>query len=964
MRYISLITLLLSLIPHTAFAGQKIDFNRGWQTFTISFDDAAAAFGNRTRMDSKDWKVVRVSSEETKEAPNDAAKAFDNDPGTFWHTRYSDQRDAYPHELVIDLGKRAKASAFYYRPRPGIGNGRVKEFAVYLSDKQDDWAAPVAQGTLTGKDGVQVVDFQEAKSGRYLRFVALSSINKQPFGGAAELGLLDASEKILGTTWESQFTTEHADRSQTLAPMTDEDLAKLRDAFTKADWKPVTLPATAIIEPREIASPKKVLAFYRKTFIAPKDWENQRVAIEFEGVMQVSDYWLNGQHIHFQAGGYMGFVIDLTGKLKLGEENELIVRADNREHPLVPPGKPVGSLDFCYHSGIYRDAYLHVTDPLHITHELQSDTTAGGGVFVTYPKVSDELATVQVKVQVANGRKTAANATVQCAIDDTHASSPIALAPGETKDVTLQLDINHPKLWHPDSPNLCTLKTTLQLDGQTVDARDTRIGIRSFTVSKAEGLKINGKPFTFTGANRHQEYPWIGNAVPNNANYRDAWLMKQAGFNFVRLSHYPQDPSFYDACDELGLLIADAIPGWQFYNRNPEFISRVERDCREMIRRDRNHPSVLLWEVSLNESYPPVAFCNHLVDIAHEEFPGCLTTGDTYHAKPTNPTKYDVPHTTFMEKGGYMPRPILAQPDSPAYSREYGDYEFGGGQSTTRQRRGAGEDALLTSCWNFYWEHNQELKDKPWKVGDCIWVMFDHNRGVEAKVSACGAADLLRLPKFSYYFFQSQRDASSPMVYIANYWTKRDGAGKVVVFSNADEVELFVNGKSIARQKPDAGPDTPHIQFARNQNLQRWDGGNANQLTHPAFTFMNVTYAPGALKAVAYRNGKVVAEQSVYTPGAPAKIKLAIDTCNRPISQDRKDAVFVRAEILDVDNHPIPDARVPVEFKVTGAELASPSTVDAEAGIATALIVTPGEGKPIVITASSLGMETATVTVP
>src|SRR5262249_9144516 len=154
-------------------------------------------------------------------------------------------------------------------------------------------------------------------------------------------------------------------------------------------------------------------------------------------------------------------------------------------------------------------------------------------------------------------------------------------------------------------PRLYTLVTTLASGSKVLDTVSTKVGIRTLELSRKEGLILNGKPYRLTGTNRHQEYPWVGNAVSNDAQYRDFYKIKQAGFHCVRLSHYPQDPSVYEACDELGIFVIDCIPGWQFMNSDPRFTEAVEQDIRDMIRRDRNHPSVLAWETSLNETYPP-----------------------------------------------------------------------------------------------------------------------------------------------------------------------------------------------------------------------------------------------------------------------------------------------------------------------------------------------------------------------
>ncbi len=616
-----------------------------------------------------------------------------------------------------------------------------------------------------------------------------------------------------------------------------------------------------------------------------------------------------------------------------------------------------------------------MSDPLHITDAVVANIPHGGGIFVTYEHVSDLSAQVNIQTHIRNDDTVNRSCTVvQEIIDD--AQSIVARGESEFLNVHrdadrhagLALVVKNPRLWHPDHPYLYTLHTVLRDGGRTIDERSTRIGIRSFTVTRSEGLKINGIPFRIRGTNRHMSYPWIGNALSANANYRDIWLIKNAGMNCVRLAHYPQDPSVLDACDELGLLALDCIPGWQFFNKSQVFIDRVFRDIRSTIRRDRNHPAVLLWEMSLNEAYPPAEFRCTQVEVAKEEFIGenFLTSGDSYFTKAC----WDVPYDDWDEdtKG----RDNNTYPDRPFLIREYGDYEFGGGSSTTRHLRGDGEEGLLQQAWNLQWSQNKNRLLYPRCIGDLNWAMFDGVAGIIYGIEAWGPADIFRLPKFSYYFFQSQRDPEDkqpsgteqgPVVHIANYWMKGAPVRKVVVYSNCDEVELFVNGERVARQKPDSGPDT---QYGTDYDKggTAFDGGNCRNLEHAPYTFEKVTYEPGELKAVGYLGGKAVAMDSVFTPGIPAQLKIVVATGPKSLSADGADVVFVRAYVLDAQEHPVPDATNTVTFKLAGnARVVSPPIVEAEAGIATVLIQSTTKAGKVIITATSDKLWTAKKTI-
>ena len=729
----------------------------------------------------------------------------------------------------------------------------------------------------------------------------------------------------------------------------------------------VHLPHTPRIEAAAVQFPFQGICWYRKRVKALDTWRGKRVVLEFGAAMQIADVWVDGKHRLQHLGGYLPFSLDLTESLANGREVQIAVRLDNRDTDLCPPGKPIAELDFSYFGGLYRDVCLHITSPFHISDPLRVDCEAGGGIFVRCDNASDAGATLQIRTHALNE---SAQPLRKCRVVSEifspegtllhrETSFPLMVAASEGHTFVQTVELSRPALWHPDHPHLHTLVTRLFDNGVQTDEVTTRFGVRHVAIDKR--FSLNGKEFAIRGANRHQEYPFIGNAVPKNAQRRDARKIKDAGFNYVRLSHYPQDPSFLDACDELGLLVQAAVPGWQQFHLNPSFVRQTFKDIRELIRRDRNHPSIVFWEPNLNETGVGEDgegfsdWCRAAHEITHLEYPGpqCLTFGDDYPQKPG--WGWDV-------KGLW---------------REYGDFAFGGNESTSRHTRGEGERALLQQTWNFLWTYNHlnaKFKEPDTiYFGGAVWVMFDYNRGYYPKPCNCGMMDIFRLPKYVHYFYQSQRAPhllradvdSGPMVFLATDWTPRTGNTKVVVFSNCDEVELRLNGRTLARRKPDAGPDT--VYSTRDETSlatvgndydssggNPFDGGNANNIPHPPFTFFDVPYAAGKLEAVAYLKGAVAATHAVSTPAAPHRLELSVDLAGVPLAKTEMDAVFIRARVVDNDGNLVPSAGFKIEFAVDAeVELIGPNPATPEAGIASLLLrTTRTNGTPLRIRAT------------
>ena len=767
-------------------------------------------------------------------------------------------------------------------------------------------------------------------------------------------------------------------------------------ALDHSEWEQAVLPHTVKVEPPTDGAHyfRGVCWYARRVPVAP-EWRGRQVALVIDGAMQQAEVWINGKNVMIHSGGYLPFVIDLTPYLESGPEITVALCLDNNASAAFPPGS--NRIDFCYWGGLYRPARLVVTDPVHISDPIQADKVTGGGIFVRYENVTTASADAIAQANIRNDGPQAVQAGVEYTLTDESgqvvARATVADAPieaGQDHDFTGRLTVTNPLLWHPDHPNIYRLLTVVTSNGTMVDAQETSCGIRRLAYTD-DGFFINGEKLVLRGANRHMAFPWLGNAASDNLQYRDIRLLKEGGFNFVRLAHYPQSSSTMAACDALGVLALVCTPGWQFFANTDAFKENARKNIREMIRWHRNHPSAVLWEVSLNETMGHDDFYAECCDVARAEYPGgqLFTSGDS--SQSTRVRHYDLTYTGWK---GFYHRPL--HPDARikmGLHREYGDYEFGGQASTTRVRRADGEEKLLLQAWNFQWSHNKNLS-LPYTIGDAIWAGLDNVSSFD-KLDAdshghrswWGALDLYRLPKFSYYFYQSQRSPdlalpfcdSGPMVRIAGYWTPRPSPTKVVVYSNCDEVELLLNGKSVARQKPDSGPDSDYGAYrieadpmywtkkldtnaataegeknAKGQGTVMFDGGNGLHLDHPPFTFMNVAYEPGELKAIAYLKEQAAAQHSLRTPGSPVALRLRAPELGRPWMADGSDAVFAYADVIDDQGEIVPDSSIPVRFKMERpARFINPADTKAEAGIASIILQAGVSPADVMLTAEA-----------
>ena len=709
-----------------------------------------------------------------------------------------------------------------------------------------------------------------------------------------------------------------------------QELNYLED-FDKSNWESVQLPHTPKIEPRLVNDQWQGISWYKKVFALNNSHTNKKLFIKFEGAMNIAEVWINGKKKITHHGGYLPFVIDISDDVEYTKDNVLTVKLNNLDNPVTGP-KPLGILDFNTYGGIYRNVWFISKNKVHITNPILENKVASGGVFVSYPKVTDTSAEIKIQTHVRNSDVKDAfvavrNILMKDGIEVVSTSSEAQqFSTGSDKEITSSLIVDNPLLWSPYDPNLYELKTQVLVDGDVVDEEVHRIGIKTMKFVEQD-FYLNGKKTFLRGVNRHQEYPLVGYAIGDNANYRDAKKIKDAGFDYVRLSHYPQSPSFMDACDELGIVTINAILGWQYFSQDEAFQKHVFQTARVLIRRDRNRASVIAWEVSLNESWMPEPFIDSLTTIAHKEYPGdqCFTAGWQSYG-------YDI----YLQARQHRLKHYDDRLKKPYTISEYGDWEYyamnaGLNQDSwgnllqeersSRQLRGAGEKGLLQQSLNIQEAHNDNFNTPAFADG--YWVMFDYNRGYADDVEASGIMDVFRVPKFSYFFYQSQRDANhpqgAPMVYIANYWTP-ESTTDVRIFSNCDQVELFLNGRSLGTQKPDVNRIS-------------------NNLKHPPFTFKLDEFEPGELRAVGFIDGKKVTEMYRNTPKEAKTIVIKTDDRTQYYEDELYDLIFVEAMVTDTKINRILNYAEEVKFVVSeGVEVVGDPIVRCEAGIASTLV--------------------------
>ena len=688
--------------------------------------------------------------------------------------------------------------------------------------------------------------------------------------------------------------------------------------FNDKEWDLVSLPDGIEYVPSEASGCVNYQGevWYRKHFTPEETWKGKQLFLHFEAIMGKAKVWINGTLVNEHYGGFLPVIANVTEYLNYEEDNVIAVWADNSNDPSYPPGKPQDMLDFTYSGGIYRDCWMIVHNNVFITDPNYENETAGGGLFVSFGHISQSQAEIRLDAHVRNSSNTYFSGKIEYQLFDKdnrrvcQANKAFSVSKGKARNTSLTIKVEKPELWEPDSPYLYQLHVLLKdKSGHIVDGYRRRIGIRSIEFKGKDGFWLNGKPYPYPliGANRHQDFAIIGNALSNSLHWRDAKKLRDAGLRVIRNAHYPQDPAFMDACDELGLFVIVNTPGWQFWNKELIFAQRVYSDIRNMVRRDRNHPSVWMWKPILNETWYPEDFAKNVVDILHEEYPypycyaGCDVTAKGHEYFPIHFT-----HPLNGAGGAFNTSKM--DPKISYFTREWGDNvdDWNSHNSPSRVNRAWGEIPMLVQTQGYaktdykYTCYDVLYRNTRQHMGGCLWHSFDHQRGYHPDPFYGGIMDAFRQPKLSYYMFCAQRPVeknnrliaeSGPMVFIANAMTPFSPKD-VTVYSNCDEVRLTYckNGKQFIykKEKTDEGMPSPIITFK-----DVWDVMYDKQLARKNKHEESYLLAEGIV------DGKVVATHKVMPARRPSKIILWADNEGTETIADGSDLITVIAAIAD-----------------------------------------------------------------
>jgi beta-galactosidase len=680
------------------------------------------------------------------------------------------------------------------------------------------------------------------------------------------------------------------------------------------------------------------VGWYRKAFNVPEADRGRGVAVEFEGIREHGEVFINGHSLGERPYGYTSVVYDMTPYLHFGgEANVLAVRVDNSHQP---------NSRWYAGSGIYRHSWLLVTDGLHIPQ---------WGTYATTPQAGPDGATVSIAVQVVNQGDTPADFTLVSTLIDADgrelrdARSPGRLDAGGHGEFTQQIAVDKPILWSVDTPYLYRVRSSLTRGGKIVDTYDTPIGIRTISWDVDRGFILNGRPVKLNGACLHADGGPVGVAVPAGVWVRRLQSLKEMGCNAIRTSHNPPDPDFLDLCDRMGFCVMDEIyDEWGLpKQQSPQgchlfFDEWHVRDTTDFIRRDRNHPSVVIWsagnEIPEQTSDTGAAVLKGLVDLFHREDPTRPVTVacDKAYAEPRSaPPEFmalqDVAGYNYVDRWRnradlYYSLDRRQFPDRKFVGTEsgsmggvrgnYGDpfpKAAADGAAAKPQGPAAFWAAFRSSMprvgveqlWKF-------VRSNDYVAGDFMWTGIDY-LGEGGVSSPSGVLDTCGFRKDGYYFYQSQWTAK-PMVHVFPHWNWKGNEGRpltVFAYSNCDTVELFLNGRSLG---------VKGYEFPMEGMEKDWGNLPARsrepRTTADLHLAWDVVYEPGTLKAVGRRAGQIIATDEVATTGEPYAVLLTTD--RTAAAADGRDVIHAVVRIADSQGRTVPTADNLVTFEVKG----------------------------------------------
>ena len=627
-----------------------------------------------------------------------------------------------------------------------------------------------------------------------------------------------------------------------------------------SSWETVNIPHTWNNKDADDETPGfyRGPAWYRKQLFVDKSQEGRQAVIYFEGANQEVRFYLNGQFVGEHKGGYTRFCFDITSHLRYGQENLFAIYVNNVYNPNIPPL----SADFTFFGGIYRDVYLQFMNPVHIA----TNDYASSGVYIRTPEVNNSAASVEITTLLTNNTLQPAEIRVENVICDadgkevkkTHAE--IKLASGETKtDISKKIKIDSPRLWDIDDPYRYMVYTRIldKRKGTLLDEVVNPLGLRWFKFDSEKGFFLNGKGRKLIGTARHQDYFQKGNALRDELHVQDVLLLKEMGGNFLRVSHYPQDPVIMEMCDKLGIVTSVEISVVNAVTETEEFLQNSVEMAKEMVRQDFNRPSVMIWgymnEIFLRRPYTEgkqledyyrftEKVARALEATIREEDPSRYTMM-AYHNMPQY---YEDAHLTEIPMiQGWNLYQGWYEPDINEFQRlldrahkvykgkvlmvtEYGPGVDPGLHSYQPERFDFSQEYGLV----YHKHYLREMMKRPFIAGSSLWNLNDFYS--ESRVDAVphvnnkGVVGLNREKKDVYWFYKTAL-SRRPILVIGNReWKSRGGVvntaqkeciQSVPVFSNAEEVELFVNNKSLGKKKVEDNYALFDVPFVGGENL-------------------------------------------------------------------------------------------------------------------------------------------------
>jgi beta-galactosidase len=751
------------------------------------------------------------------------------------------------------------------------------------------------------------------------------------------------------------------------------------------------------------------LGWYRIAFTLPRAYAGKCVSVEFDGVYMDSSVYCNGKLVGEHPYGYTGFALDLTDLLHTDgtTANVIAVKVQNQ----LPSSRWYSG------SGIYREARLVVTEPVHVQR---------WGTYVTTPEITDDRALVRVRTSVMNEAGAARRVEVRSAIVDpggrTVAREATTIEVGNTVTETHQLTLKKPKLWSFDTPHRYTLHTELRVDGETTDTYRTPFGVRRVVIDADNGMTLNGTYVKLRGVNLHHDLGALGAAVSADAVERQLKIMRSMGVNALRTAHNPPAPEVIEACERLGIvMVVEAFDCWRRgknrYDYGRFFDEWSDRDIAEMVLAARNSPAVIMWsignEIPDSTSTAGLAMADRLIDDVRRLDPTrpIVIGSDKYRGLPAVGSPADLMLAKIDGLGlnyntaasvdalhARYPRLFLFESESSSETSTRGTYQepehLNTGENHTPGRRATSSYDNNLASWTMSGEYGlKKDRDRKWFTGEFLWSGIDYIGEptpydvFPVKASFFGAVDTAGFPKDMYHLFKSQW-TDEPMVHLLpmNWTDHRPGdVVEVWAYSNVDTVELFLNGKSLGTRKFDEKKTTDGRTYLETTEATGddktvtggpWPGSytSPNGSAGKLHLLWKVPFAPGELKAVARRDGRTVATDVLRAAGKPHAVRLTPD--RKSLAADGSSLCFVTAEVVDARGVMVPDADHSIAFEVEGGSLAGvdngreesaeryqASTRTAFHGKALAIVRSGTEAGRLTVRARSAGLRTATVSV-